>query len=91
MCVHAHTHTYVCIYIYIYNFPFQRGALPEDPTENGLAFVPITFDHPLASQMTKVDAVLHKATDEIVNIDLSSRLDFSMKISFSEGMYELDR
>lgn len=69
----------------------KRGALPLHPTENGLAFVPITFDLPLASQMTKVDAVLHKATDEIVNIDLSSPFDFPMKVSFSKGIHELER
>lgn len=69
----------------------KRGAFPMYPTENGLMFVPLNFDLPLASQLQKVDAVLHKATDEITHIDLSSSSDFSNWISFSKGIHELER
>lgn len=69
----------------------KRGAFPLYPTENGLMFVPLNFDLPLASQLQRVDAVLHKATDEITHIDLSSSSDFSNWISFSKGITELER
>ncbi|XP_058103469.1 inositol 1,3,4-trisphosphate 5/6-kinase 4-like [Magnolia sinica] len=45
----------------------KRGAFPMYPTQNGLMFVPLTFDLPLASQIQEVDVILHKATDEIVD------------------------
>ncbi|URD77641.1 Inositol 1, 3, 4-trisphosphate 5/6-kinase [Musa troglodytarum] len=45
----------------------KRGALPMYPTQNGLIFVPLTFEIPLVSQLQDVDAVLHKATDEIID------------------------
>lgn len=61
------------------------------PTQNGLVFVPLTFDLPLASQVQKVDAILHKATDEIINIDMSSPADLSERILFSKGIHELER
>ncbi|XP_020250945.1 inositol-tetrakisphosphate 1-kinase 6-like [Asparagus officinalis] len=70
---------------------FKRGAFPVHPTKNGLVFVPIRFHLPLASQVQNVDAVLHKATDEIISIDLSFPLDFPKGISFSKGMHELER
>jgi len=54
-------------------------------------FVPLRFDLPLASQIQKVDAVLHKATDEIISVDLSSTLDVRSGISFSKGMQDLER
>ncbi|XP_058101242.1 inositol-tetrakisphosphate 1-kinase 6 isoform X2 [Magnolia sinica] len=69
----------------------KRGAFPMYPTQNGLMFVPLTFDLPLASQIQKVDVILHKATDEIVSVDPGSFLDFSKGISFSKGMQELER
>ncbi|KAF6168667.1 hypothetical protein GIB67_005279 [Kingdonia uniflora] len=69
----------------------KRGAFPMYPTHNGLLFVPFTFDLPLASQVQEVDVVLHKATDEIISIGLSSSPESSHKISFSKGMQELER
>jgi len=54
-------------------------------------FVPLRFDLPLDSQIQKVDVVLHKATDEITSINLSSTSDFPKGISFSKGMQELER
>lgn len=69
----------------------KRGAFPMYPTQNGLMFVPLSFDIPLDSQLQKVDAVLHKATDEISGIDLSSAFEFPMGISFSKGINDLER
>lgn len=61
------------------------------PTQNGLIFVPLTFDIPLLSQLQDVDAVLHKATDEIVDFNPHISTHFSHGISFSKGMQELER
>ncbi|URD77644.1 Inositol 1, 3, 4-trisphosphate 5/6-kinase [Musa troglodytarum] len=69
----------------------KRGALPMYPTQNGLIFVPLTFEIPLVSQLQDVDAVLHKATDEIVDFNPHISTHFSHGISFSKGMQELER
>ncbi|XP_010277819.1 PREDICTED: inositol 1,3,4-trisphosphate 5/6-kinase 4 isoform X2 [Nelumbo nucifera] len=69
----------------------KRGAFPMCHTQNGLRFVPLTFDLPLASQLQEVDVVLHKATDEIVTIELGSSSEFSYKVCYSKGMQELER
>lgn len=61
------------------------------PTSNGLIFMPITFALPIASQLQEVDLVLHKATDEIISIELSRSSEFCNKITFSEGMQEIRR
>ena len=60
------------------------------PTECGLVFVPIIMEVSVPYQMQVVDALLHKATDEIMRIDLSN-LDSPNKITFSEGMEEIHR
>ncbi|KAJ0969359.1 hypothetical protein J5N97_022236 [Dioscorea zingiberensis] len=69
----------------------KRGALPMYPTQNGLMFVPLTLELPLEFQMKEVDAVLHKATDEIISIDLRCSSGLPKGISFSSGMCELER
>ncbi|MQL98424.1 hypothetical protein Taro_031131 [Colocasia esculenta] len=69
----------------------KRGAFPMFPTEGGLIFVPLNLGSPLSCQMQVVDAVLHKATDEIVSIDPSTSLDFPKGITYSRGMQELER
>lgn len=61
------------------------------PTQNGLLFVPLTFELPLAPQIQEVDVILHKATDEILSIDPDCCLDFPKGIAFSMGMQELER
>lgn len=61
------------------------------PTENGLVFVPIIMEVSLSYQLQVVDAVLHKATDEIIRIDLSNSLDYPKGITYSKGIEELDR
>lgn len=69
----------------------QRGAFPLYPTQNGLMFLPLTFELPLAPQLQEVDIVLHKATDEIVSIELSSSINFSERVAYTRGMQELQR
>lgn len=70
---------------------FQRGAFPLYPTDNGLIFMPLTFDLPLSSQLSEVDVILHKATDEILYVELSNSSDLSNKITYSSRMQELQR
>jgi hypothetical protein len=62
-----------------------------NPTPNGLMFLPLTFELPLQSQLQLVDIVLHKATDEIISVDLSGSSESSNRITFSAGMQELQR
>jgi hypothetical protein len=69
----------------------QRGAFPLYPTQNGLMFLPLTFELPLSPQLQEVDIVLHKATDEIVSIDLSSSSNLSERVAYTRGMRELQR
>lgn len=69
----------------------QRGAFPLYPTQNGLMFLPLTFELPLSPQLQEVDIVLHKATDEIVSIDLSSSSNLSERVAYTRGMQELQR
>ncbi|KAB1218185.1 Inositol-tetrakisphosphate 1-kinase 4 [Morella rubra] len=69
----------------------KRGAFPLYPTHNGLMFLPLTFELPLSHQLREVDIVLHKATDEIISIDLSSSIIFSDRITYTKGMQELQR
>lgn len=77
---------------FFFNFSLlQRGALPISPTPNGLIFLPLTFELPLLSQLKHVDMVLHKATDEIVSVELSDSAESSSKITYTTGMQELQR
>ncbi|KAM1046370.1 hypothetical protein ACFX2C_025890 [Malus domestica] len=63
----------------------KRGAFPMYPTQGRLMFVPLTFDLPLAPQLQEVDVVLHKATDEIISINLDNSLLSSNSITYSRG------
>lgn len=69
----------------------KRGAFPLYPTDNGLIFMPLTFDLPLSFQLPEVDMILHKATDEILYVELSNSSDLSNKITYSSRMQELQR
>ncbi|KAI4989078.1 hypothetical protein ZWY2020_036395 [Hordeum vulgare] len=69
----------------------KRGAFPLYPSENGLIFVPLSFELPLASQLKEVDIILHKMTDEIISIDPNCSISFPRGISFSAGMSEVIR
>ncbi|XP_028102800.1 inositol 1,3,4-trisphosphate 5/6-kinase 4 isoform X2 [Camellia sinensis] len=69
----------------------KRGSFPLNPTQNGLIFMPITFELPLSSQLQEIDIVLHKATDEIVSIEMSTSSECFDKITYTTGMHELER
>ncbi|XVF08391.1 hypothetical protein REPUB_Repub06bG0222400 [Reevesia pubescens] len=68
----------------------KRGAFPMCPAPNGLIFLPLTFELPISKQLEEVDVVLHKATDEIVSIELNIS-EPSYRISYTTGMRELQR
>ncbi|KAI8537151.1 hypothetical protein RHMOL_Rhmol09G0003400 [Rhododendron molle] len=70
---------------------WQRGAFPNYPTPNGLIFMPITFELPMSSQLQEIDIVLHKATDEIVSVGMSTSSEFFDQITYTKGMQELER
>ena len=69
----------------------QRGAFPLYPTQNGLIFMPLTFELPLSPQLQEVDVVLQKATDEIISIELKSPTNFSNRIVYTSSMQDLQR
>ena len=69
----------------------QRGAFPLYPTQNGLIFMPLTFELPLSPQLQEVDMVLHKATDEIISIKSNSRTNFSNRIVYTSSTQDLQR
>lgn len=60
------------------------------PTTNGLIFLPLLFEFPLSSQLKHADIIFHKATDEILSIQLNcSDSKSTVAIRFSAGMEEL--
>ncbi|KAF8101260.1 hypothetical protein N665_0208s0047 [Sinapis alba] len=68
----------------------KRGALPMYPTSNGLIFLPLMFEFPLSSQLKHADIIFHKATDEILSIQLNCSVQkSSVAVTFSTGMEEL--
>ncbi|XWS65333.1 hypothetical protein CRYUN_Cryun05aG0103800 [Craigia yunnanensis] len=69
----------------------KRGAFPMCPTPNGLIFLPLTFELPISTQLEEVDVILHKATDEIVSIELNSSSEPYYRIAYTTGMQELQR
>ncbi|XP_071938949.1 inositol 1,3,4-trisphosphate 5/6-kinase 4-like isoform X2 [Coffea arabica] len=69
----------------------KRGAFPSHPTQNGLIFLPLNFELPISSQLQQVDVLLHKATDEIVDVKMSSSSEFVDKIEYTKGMQDLQR
>lgn len=54
-------------------------------------FLPLTFELPISKQLEEVDVILHKATDEIVSIELNSSSESSYQIGYTKGMQELQR
>lgn len=76
---------YVCL------LDLQRGAFPLCPTENGLIFLPLNYELPIPAQLQQVDILLHKATDEIVDVKMSSGSEFVYTIEYTKGMQELQR
>ncbi|CAN4076186.1 unnamed protein product [Withania somnifera] len=69
----------------------KRGAFPLNPTPNGLIFVALSYELPISWQLQEIDGVLHKATDDIITVEMSSSSDFENKVTYTEGMQELQR
>ncbi|GER53705.1 inositol-tetrakisphosphate 1-kinase [Striga asiatica] len=69
----------------------KRGAFPLRPTQNGLMFLPLQYELPLTHQLKLVDAVLHKATDEILAVDMCSPSELSEKVTFTSNLQELQK
>lgn len=69
----------------------QRGAFPLCRTQNGLIFLPLSYELPISSQLQLVDAILHKATDEILDVDMASPSELSVKVTFTRNLQELQR
>ncbi|KAL1542486.1 inositol-1,3,4-trisphosphate 5/6-kinase [Salvia divinorum] len=69
----------------------KRGSFPLCPTQNGLIFLPLNYDLPISSQLQLVDAILHKATDEILAVDMTSPSELSDKVTFTRNLQELQR
>ncbi|KAL8104527.1 hypothetical protein AgCh_028664 [Apium graveolens] len=69
----------------------KRGAFPLRPNVNGLIFLPLTFELPILTQLQHVDMVIHKATDEIISVELNSSLEISNNIIYSKGILEVQR
>ncbi|GMH18269.1 hypothetical protein Nepgr_020110 [Nepenthes gracilis] len=69
----------------------KRGAFPIYSEQEGLMFLPLTYELPMPLQLQELDVVLHKATDEIISIELSDFSAASPKISYTGGMQELKR
>ncbi|XP_019100617.1 PREDICTED: inositol 1,3,4-trisphosphate 5/6-kinase 4 isoform X2 [Camelina sativa] len=70
----------------------KRGSLPMYPTSNGLIFLPLMFEFPLSSQLEHADIIFHKATDEILSIQLNcADSKSSVAVTFSTGMEELKK
>ncbi|KAL6972457.1 inositol-1,3,4-trisphosphate 5,6-kinase, partial [Sarracenia purpurea var. burkii] len=51
--------------------------------------MPITFELSISLQFQQIDIVLHKATDEIVSIEICTSSEFFDRITYSKGMQEL--
>ncbi|XP_019226320.1 PREDICTED: inositol 1,3,4-trisphosphate 5/6-kinase 4 isoform X5 [Nicotiana attenuata] len=69
----------------------KRGAFPLNPTPNGLTFVALNYELPISWQLKEVDGVLHKSTDDIIAVEMSSSSDFENKVTYTEGMEQLQR
>lgn len=60
-------------------------------TQNGLIFLPLTYELEIPLQLLGLDAVLHKATDEIVSIELTDASTVGPRITYTHGLQELRR
>ncbi|KAL8129036.1 hypothetical protein V2J09_018191 [Rumex salicifolius] len=69
----------------------KRGAFPMHATQNGLIFLPITYELEMPLQLLELDVVLHKATDEIISIDLTDASTIGPKVTYTSGLLELRR
>ncbi|KAL9237549.1 hypothetical protein vseg_012083 [Gypsophila vaccaria] len=68
----------------------KRGAFPLYSSHHKLMFLPITFELPMSLQLQHMDVVLHKATDDIVSIELNTSTS-TPEITYTDGMEKLRR
>ncbi|KAH9603737.1 hypothetical protein KSS87_023178 [Heliosperma pusillum] len=68
----------------------KRGAFPLYSSQQEMIFVPLTYELPMRLQLEQMDAVLHKATDDIVSIELNTSMS-APKITYTDGMEKLRR
>lgn len=73
------------------HYVLQRGAFPLNPTPDGLTFVALNYELPMSWQLKEVDGILHKSTDDIIAVEMSSSSDFENKVTYTEGMEQLQR
>ncbi|XP_074307779.1 inositol 1,3,4-trisphosphate 5/6-kinase 4 isoform X2 [Silene latifolia] len=55
-----------------------------------MIFLPLTYELPMQLQLEQMDVVLHKATDDIVSIELNTSMP-APKITYTDGMDKLRR
>ncbi|XP_057546839.1 inositol 1,3,4-trisphosphate 5/6-kinase 4 isoform X1 [Amaranthus tricolor] len=67
----------------------KRGAFPLYSAQYELIFLPLSYEMSIPLQLQEIDIILHKATDNIVSVELNSSI--SPKITFTNGMEELRR
>ncbi|KAF5942239.1 hypothetical protein HYC85_019881 [Camellia sinensis] len=76
-------------------FHLNRKAMGNDNVTVGYIMKPSREEDfaklPLSSQLQEIDIVLHKATDEIVSIEMSTSSECFDKITYTTGMHELER
>ncbi|XP_074307780.1 inositol 1,3,4-trisphosphate 5/6-kinase 4 isoform X3 [Silene latifolia] len=68
----------------------KRGAFPFYPSQQEMIFLPLTYELPMQLQLEQMDVVLHKATDDIVSIELNTSMP-APKITYTDGMDKLRR
>uniref|UniRef100_A0A803KTX7 inositol-1,3,4-trisphosphate 5/6-kinase n=1 Tax=Chenopodium quinoa TaxID=63459 RepID=A0A803KTX7_CHEQI len=67
----------------------KRGAFPLYSIQHDLMFLPLSYDLSIPLQLQEIDVILHKATDEILSVELN--LSLAPKITYTNGMEELRR
>uniref|UniRef100_A0A803M5I4 inositol-1,3,4-trisphosphate 5/6-kinase n=1 Tax=Chenopodium quinoa TaxID=63459 RepID=A0A803M5I4_CHEQI len=67
----------------------KRGAFPLCSVQHDLMFLPLSYDLSIPLQLQEIDVILHKATDDILSVELN--LSLAPKITYTNGMEELRR
>ncbi|KAL2922441.1 Inositol-tetrakisphosphate 1-kinase 6 [Bienertia sinuspersici] len=70
-------------------FIWQRGAFPLYSVQHELMFLPLSYELSIPMQLQEIDVILHKATDDIISVELNSM--HAPKITYTNGMEELRR
>lgn len=67
----------------------KRGAFPLYSVQDELMFLPLSYELSIPLQLQEIDVILHKATDDILSVELNSIL--APKITYTDGVEELRR